>query len=119
MKQDILHRLQIDPGQRTIGELIQDRAAAAHEIIELRRQIERLRTVRNDRKERTVETAPKTQTFRPGTLLRISTVCELVGTSRSTIYRWVSEGTFPQPVRISEKAIRWNIDEFETWRAAL
>lgn len=119
MNQDILPRLHIDPGQRTIGELIQDRAAAAHEIIELRRRVERLRTVRNDRKERAEEAAPKTQTFRPGTLLRISTVCEMVGASRSTIYRWVSEGTFPEPVRISEKAIRWKVDEIEVWREAL
>ena len=29
------------------------------------------------------------------------------------------EGTFPQPVRISEKAMRWKVDEIEAWSEAL
>ncbi|MBK79596.1 MAG: AlpA family transcriptional regulator [Gammaproteobacteria bacterium] len=52
-------------------------------------------------------------------MIRISDVCDLVGTSRSTLYRWVGEGTFPAPVRISEKAVRWTLDEIEAWREAL
>lgn len=70
-------------------------------------------------KQRTELPVPEKRAFRPGALIRISEVCELVGTSRSTIYRWVSEGTFPEPVRISEKAIRWKVDEIEAWRDAL
>jgi hypothetical protein len=42
MRNDILDRLRIDPGQRTLGQLLQDREAAAHEIGRLRSEIERL-----------------------------------------------------------------------------
>ena len=29
------------------------------------------------------------------------------GLSRSTIYRKMSEGTFPVPLKVSERAVRW------------
>lgn len=45
IQNDILERLRIDPGQRTVGQLLQDREAAAHEIRKLQGEIERLRTV--------------------------------------------------------------------------
>ena len=48
----ILERLRVDPGQRTLGELLQDREAALYEIRLLRREIERLRHIREDRRER-------------------------------------------------------------------
>jgi hypothetical protein len=47
MPDDILERLQLDPGRRTIGELIQERAAAVHEIRALRGEIHKLMGVRN------------------------------------------------------------------------
>ncbi|MDZ7840406.1 MAG: AlpA family phage regulatory protein [Gammaproteobacteria bacterium] len=52
-------------------------------------------------------------------MIRIGEVCDFVGVCRTTIYRWVSEGTFPSPVRISERAVRWRVDEIEAWRDAL
>ncbi|MDZ7840407.1 MAG: hypothetical protein U5R46_06230 [Gammaproteobacteria bacterium] len=45
IENDILDRLRIDPGQRTLGQLLQDREAAAHEIRKLQAELERLRTV--------------------------------------------------------------------------
>lgn len=36
MRDDVLVRLRLDPGQRTIGQLLQDREAAFHEIVRLR-----------------------------------------------------------------------------------
>jgi len=33
--------------------------------------------------------------------------------------RDVGEGASPAPVRISEQAIRWNVDDIEAWREAL
>lgn len=119
MFQDILDRLRIDPGQRTLGQLLQDREAAAHEIRKLRSEIDRLRTVREGRKERVETAAPETRAFRPGTLIRVSEVCDLVGVCRATVYRWISEGAFPHPVRISERAVRWDVNEIEAWREAL
>ena len=40
MHEDILDRLRLDPGPRTIGRLLQDREAARHEILRLRACIE-------------------------------------------------------------------------------
>lgn len=119
LREDILDRLRVDPGRRTIGQLLQDREAAAHEIRTLRSENERLRTLRSERKERADVAQSESRAFRPGSLIRIAEVCELVGVSRTTIYRWVSEGMFPEPVRISRYAVRWNIDEIEKWRDAL
>jgi len=119
---DILDRLRIDPGKRTLGELLQDREAAAHEIRRLRAEMERLRSVRMPRKGNAEAARPednRKSAFRPGSLIRISEVCELVGVSRTTIYRWITEGEFPEPVRLSKYAVRWRIDEVESWRDAL
>ena len=118
---NILDRLRIDPGQRTLGELLQDREAALNEIRQLRRDIERLRHINEDRRERLAMVPSKAaeRKFRSGMLIRISEVCGLAGVCRSTVYRWVSEGSFPQPVRIGERAVRWKIDDIEVWRNAL
>jgi prophage regulatory protein len=117
--EDVLERLRMDPGQRTLGQLLQDREAAAHEIRKLRAEIERLRSIREDRKERAGAAASETRAFLPGSLIRIREVCVLIGVCRATVYRWVSEGAFPQPVRISDRAVRWKVDEIEAWREAL
>src|SRR5690606_27544961 len=119
---DILDRLRVDPGKRTLGELLQDREAAAQEIRRLRAEIERLRNVRMPRKGNTEAAQPEEKrngAFRPGSLIRISEVCELIGVSRTTIYRWMTEGEFPQPVRLSKYAVRWRIDDVESWRDTL
>lgn len=118
-QEDVLERLRIDPGQRTLGRLLQDREAAAHEIRKLRSEIERLRAIREGRKERAETATLKVRAFRPGTLIRIREVCDLVGVCRATVYRWVSEGAFPRPVRISDNAVRWKVDEIEAWRDGL
>jgi len=122
IQNDILDRLWIDPGQRTLGQLLQDREAAAHEIRKLQGEIKRLRAMRG-RKQSGAEAAPKLATtergFPAGALIRIGEVCDFVGVCRTTIYRWVSEGTFPPPARISERAVRWRVNDIEAWRDAL
>ena len=89
---DILERLQIDPGDRTLGQLLQDREAAVHEIRKLRLQIEQ-----RDKSRATTVPAPRgpqseADPPRP-MLIRLTELCELIGVSRSTIYTWVSMGT--------------------------
>ena len=120
MQGDILDRLRVDPGQRTFGQLLQEREAAACEIQKLRADVERLRAMRipgrSDRKDET--DAQMISPVRPGMLIRLSDVCKLIGVSRSTIYKWVAQGTFPAPVRVSEHAVRWRIDEIQTWQEA-
>lgn len=101
MSFDILDRLQTDPGKRTLGELLQDREAAIHEIKRLRAEIERLRTLRTEKpgteksESPSAPLAPASQpTYRAGTLLRLPDVCAFVGLSRSAIYRGVISGNF-------------------------
>ena len=48
-------------------------------------------------------------------LLRRGEVQALTGLSRSTIYRLIYLGDFPQPVRLSTRAVAWRIDEIAIW----
>ena len=50
-----------------------------------------------------------------GRLLRIEEVEEITGLSHSTIYRKVKEGTFPPPVRVGKRAVRWREWEVREW----
>lgn len=43
-------------------------------------------------------------------------VVSLFGISPATVWRWVSNGSLPQPKRFSSRATRWNVGEL---RAAL
>ena len=120
--QDILIRLRADAGHLTLGVLIQEREAAAREIEQLREQLRRraeeaaLPRVSRPAPAVTRPDPPaKPRAFHPGSLLRLADVRNLVGVSRSTIYKRVSEGSFPRPVRISERSVRWRLEEIEKW----
>jgi prophage regulatory protein len=118
IRPDILERLQIDPGQRTLGQLLQDREAAAQEIARLRAEVDRLRC---DRTAKTPERAAepnKPVHFGDGTLLRLADLCKFLSVSRSSIYQWISDGTFPEPVRLGQRMVRWRIEAIVAWRDA-
>jgi prophage regulatory protein len=124
---DILERLQLDPGQRTLGQLLQDREAAAHEITRLRAAIDGLRrdTTAKTGKGSTTNRPPthdvefnKLTPFRTGRLIRLTDLCEFFGVSRSSVYKWMSEGTFPEPVRLASRTVRWRVDAIVAWRDA-
>ena len=53
-----------------------------------------------------------------GALLRIDAVCSVVSLSRATIYRLMAAGTFPQPVRITPRCMRWRAEDIAAWSAA-
>ena len=53
--------------------------------------------------------------FHPNALLRLADVRTLVGISSSTIYKRISDGSFPSPVRISQRSVRWRIEDLEEW----
>ena len=44
-------------------------------------------------------------------ILRLPQVEEATGESRSTIYKRISEGEFPKPVKLGAKAVGWVEDE--------
>lgn len=51
----------------------------------------------------------------PDRILRLPSVIERTGLSRSTVYRKVEARTFPKPLRISERCIGWRESDVESW----
>lgn len=52
-------------------------------------------------------------------LLKLTDVTKATSLGRSTIYRKISEGTFPPPLQLSAGCVRWNEDDLIAWRDAL
>jgi prophage regulatory protein len=50
-------------------------------------------------------------------LIRLKEVQHRVGLGRSTIYRWMAEGKFPEPVRLGAHAVAWAQDDIGEWIA--
>ena len=48
--------------------------------------------------------------------LRIKQVQDQTGLARSTIYKLMSEGDFPQPVKITPKSSAWVCTEINDWK---
>ena len=53
-----------------------------------------------------------------GAFLRRPEVERETGLSRSTIYERMEAGTFPRPLRVGPRAVRWPANEIEAWKAA-
>ena len=51
-------------------------------------------------------------------LLRLSAVRSRTALGRSTIYRLMRNGDFPEPLKIGARAVRWRESEIEEWLAA-
>ena len=49
------------------------------------------------------------------TMLRRVEVEEICGLTRSTIYRLMRAGKFPEPIRIGPRAVRWPKQELYDW----
>lgn len=52
------------------------------------------------------------------TILRRPDVESRVGLSRATIYAKMADGSFPKPIRLSERAVGWKSDDIDAWLAA-
>ena len=48
-------------------------------------------------------------------LISRAEVEELVGIRRSALYRLMSEGSFPLPVKINQHSVRWRKNEVLDW----
>ena len=53
----------------------------------------------------------------PRKILRLPTVLDRTGLSRSTVYLRVTEGKFPRPVSLGARAVGWIETEVEEWIA--
>lgn len=130
MPVDMLERLRLDPGSRTLGELLQERQWAVIEIERLRQSASRpitkdpssvalaktAGTVKDPSPHDWVHgmsIAPTTQ------LLRLSDVSGLIGLSRSTIYMKVARGDFPAAIRVGARARRWRLADIAAWQIGL
>ena len=50
-------------------------------------------------------------------LLRLAEVRTRCGLSRSSLYRKMREGSFPAPLKVGVRAVRWPESEIEAWLA--
>ncbi len=48
-------------------------------------------------------------------LLRVKSVLELTGMTESTIYREISRGEFPRPVKLTKRTAAWVESEVAEW----
>ncbi len=51
-------------------------------------------------------------------IIRIDEVSQLTGLARSTIYKKVSEGSFPPPVRLGARSVGWRLTDIDVWLRA-
>ena len=51
-------------------------------------------------------------------ILRLPEVARLTGESRSTIYKRISEGDFPKPVKLGAKSVGWVEEEIAAYNEA-
>ena len=51
--------------------------------------------------------------------IKIGEIAKILNVSRTTIYRWMEEGSFPKPVHFGDakknSTIRWIQEEVEEW----
>ena len=50
-------------------------------------------------------------------ILRRTDVQKMTGLSRSTIYRWSSNGSFPKPSKLGPRAVGWPEAQIRAWIA--
>jgi prophage regulatory protein len=51
----------------------------------------------------------------PRVLARLPVVLDVTGLGRSTIYRWIADGSFPPPVRLGPRAVAWRWSDLDRW----
>ena len=48
-------------------------------------------------------------------IYRRSTLEEMLGISRSTIYRLMEDGDFPRPIKLGRRAVGWKSEDIDDW----
>jgi excisionase family DNA binding protein len=124
MPHAMLDRMKIDPGHRTLGELLQERQWALQEIGRLMDDLARLasrRAIASDRVDgaQTTSSVDLDDPLASRRLLRLADVAKLAGLSRSTIYKMVGEGRFPAGVHFGPRTVRWHTKDILAWQNRL
>ena len=121
---DYLHLLRMDPGTRTLGQLLQERQWAVSEIERLRLQLEsRAPRAYEFGQLRALDVSSRTQSQDDCRPLESSDVALLsakqlrvtLGISNATLYRWTAEGLFPSPIKLGVRCTRWSTADVREW----
>ena len=48
-------------------------------------------------------------------LIRLKELIKIIGLSRSTVYKLLSEGKFPKRIKLTQKTVVWRLSEIQTW----
>ena len=48
----------------------------------------------------------------------MQSVLDRTGLSRATLYRQISEGSFPRQLQLTRRCVAWRESEIESWMAA-
>ena len=57
--------------------------------------------------------------YSAGRMLRLTDICEYLGISRATVWRWVQTmADFPKPIRLSSGITVWDEGELRHWVAS-
>ena len=51
-----------------------------------------------------------------GRVIRLKEVIHRTGLGRSTIYRWMGEGKFPEPIKLGGNSLAWVEQKIATYR---
>lgn len=54
----------------------------------------------------------------PERLLRRREVEAKISLSKSSLYRLMREGGFPEPIRVGQRAVRWYASDVDAWLAS-
>lgn len=50
-------------------------------------------------------------------VLRTKDVLNMLGISRTTLYAWMQEGSFPPNIKLGSRAVGWRAADIEAWLA--
>lgn len=48
-------------------------------------------------------------------IIRLKEVIDSTGLARSTVYKYIAEGTFPKPVSLGDRCVGWVEGEVHDW----
>lgn len=55
----------------------------------------------------------------PNQLINIPTMCKNLNKGRTTLFCWVRDGKFPQPLRVGSRTLGWTEQQYQNWLVQL